>query len=54
VWAFLVLLGIVAGALAGYAFFGHGPIKPFTGVLACLGIVGLMITMLAWEKNQAR
>ncbi len=49
VWSFLVLAGIIFGVLTGLAFSIDGfVIDPLMGTLACLGIAGLMVTVLAW------
>lgn len=52
VWALLGILGIACGILAGFAFAGDGPIRPLTGILACLGVVVLQITLIAWGREQ--
>jgi hypothetical protein len=52
-WIVLVVLGLVAGALTGLAFADKGFfLKGPTAVLLCLGVLGLMSTLIVWSRDR--
>jgi hypothetical protein len=50
VWVGLVILAMGAGLMLGISFHGSA-IQPFTGLIACLGVAGLALTLWKWGKD---
>lgn len=53
-WVALAAISFAAGYVASLGFSGHSVLQPTTGILAIMGDLSLVATMIVWHLDYAK